>query len=127
MPLKRDRWQYKRLSDSKSGCIAGLREEGWSYKRIGRHLGQSDMVVARNWEQWITEESGGPQNLRNTNEGEKYKSGNVYTKSATSIDLMLLTTFQASGGIKGNHSDTSVRHWYKKLISIKKPTADHIS
>ena len=74
MPLKRDRWQYKRLSDSKSGCIAGLREEGWSYKRIGRHLGQSDMVVARNWQQRITEgrvdHCRGPGYPRNTNEGE---------------------------------------------------------
>ncbi|GFU00406.1 HTH_Tnp_Tc3_2 domain-containing protein [Trichonephila clavipes] len=33
----------------------GLREAGWSNRRIGRHLGQSDMVVARCWQQWITE------------------------------------------------------------------------
>ncbi|GFT55585.1 HTH_Tnp_Tc3_2 domain-containing protein [Trichonephila clavipes] len=32
-----------------------LREAGWSNRRIGRHLGQSDMVVARCWQQWITE------------------------------------------------------------------------
>ncbi|GFU18720.1 transposable element Tc1 transposase [Trichonephila clavipes] len=29
--------------------IAGLREAGWSNRRIGRHLGRSDMVVARCW------------------------------------------------------------------------------
>ena len=34
-----------------------------------------------------------------------YKSGHVCTKIAASIDLTPLTTFQASGGIKGNHSD----------------------
>ncbi|GFU83256.1 transposable element Tc1 transposase [Trichonephila clavipes] len=33
----------------------GLREAGWSNRRIGRHLGRSDMVVARCWQQWITE------------------------------------------------------------------------
>ncbi|GFV26477.1 HTH_Tnp_Tc3_2 domain-containing protein [Trichonephila clavipes] len=32
-----------------------LREAGWSNRRIGRHLGRSDMVVARCWQQWITE------------------------------------------------------------------------
>ncbi|GFW62069.1 HTH_Tnp_Tc3_2 domain-containing protein [Trichonephila clavipes] len=31
------------------------REAGWSNRRIGRHLGRSDMVVARCWQQWITE------------------------------------------------------------------------
>ncbi|GFV87734.1 uncharacterized protein TNCV_780161 [Trichonephila clavipes] len=29
---------------------------GWSNRRIGRHLGRSDMVVARCWQQWITED-----------------------------------------------------------------------
>ncbi|GFV49130.1 hypothetical protein TNCV_236641 [Trichonephila clavipes] len=33
------------------------REAGWSNRRIGRHLGRSDMVVARCWQQWITEGS----------------------------------------------------------------------
>ncbi|GFX59317.1 transposable element Tcb1 transposase [Trichonephila clavipes] len=33
----------------------GLREAGWSNRRIGPHLGRSDMVVARCWQQWITE------------------------------------------------------------------------
>ncbi|GFU91427.1 HTH_Tnp_Tc3_2 domain-containing protein [Trichonephila clavipes] len=34
-------------------CETG--EAGWSNRRIGRHLGRSDMVVARCWQQWITE------------------------------------------------------------------------
>ncbi|GFV76563.1 transposable element Tc1 transposase [Trichonephila clavipes] len=32
------------------------REAGWPNRRIGRHLGRSDMVVARCWQQWITED-----------------------------------------------------------------------
>ncbi|GFV82755.1 transposable element Tcb2 transposase [Trichonephila clavipes] len=32
-----------------------FQEAGWSNRRIGRHLGRSDMVVARCWQQWITE------------------------------------------------------------------------
>ncbi|GFV23620.1 uncharacterized protein TNCV_1583831 [Trichonephila clavipes] len=36
--------------------LSGLRAAGgWSNRRIGRHLGRSDMVVARCWQQWITE------------------------------------------------------------------------
>ncbi|GFV01397.1 transposable element Tcb2 transposase [Trichonephila clavipes] len=55
MPLRRNRRQYEQLTDFDRGLIIGLREAGWSNRRIGRHLGRSDMVVARCWQQWITE------------------------------------------------------------------------
>ncbi|GFU50502.1 transposable element Tc3 transposase [Trichonephila clavipes] len=75
MPLRRNRRQYEQLTDFDRGRIIGLREAGWSNRRIGRHLGRkADMVVARCWQQWITEgrvyrrgESGRP---RNTNDRE---------------------------------------------------------
>ncbi|GFS85824.1 HTH_38 domain-containing protein [Trichonephila clavipes] len=54
----------------------GLREAGWSNRRIGRHLGRSDMVVARCWQQWITEgrvyRRGGSGRPRNTNDREDH-------------------------------------------------------
>ncbi|GFV04291.1 transposable element Tcb2 transposase [Trichonephila clavipes] len=56
MPLRRNRRQYEQLTDFDRGRIIGLREAGWSNRRIGRHLGRSDMVVARCWQQWITED-----------------------------------------------------------------------
>ncbi|GFX45982.1 HTH_Tnp_Tc3_2 domain-containing protein [Trichonephila clavipes] len=55
MPLRRNRRQYEQLTDFDRGRIIGLREAGWSNRRIGRHLGRSDMVVARCWQQWIPE------------------------------------------------------------------------
>ncbi|GFV33392.1 HTH_38 domain-containing protein [Trichonephila clavipes] len=55
MPLRRNRRQYEQLTDFDRGRIIGLREAGWSNRRIGRHLGRSDMVVALCWQQWITE------------------------------------------------------------------------
>ncbi|GFX97859.1 HTH_Tnp_Tc3_2 domain-containing protein [Trichonephila clavipes] len=55
MPLRRNRRQYEQLTDFDRGRIIGLREAGWSNRRIGRYLGRSDMVVARCWQQWITE------------------------------------------------------------------------
>ncbi|GFX72746.1 transposable element Tcb2 transposase [Trichonephila clavipes] len=55
MPLRRNRRQYEQLTDFDRGRIIGLREAGWSNRRIGRHLGWSDMEVARCWQQWITE------------------------------------------------------------------------
>ncbi|GFX34423.1 hypothetical protein TNCV_3656611 [Trichonephila clavipes] len=55
MPLRRNRRQYEQLTDFDRGRIIGLREAGWSNRRIGRPLGRSDMVVLRCWQQWITE------------------------------------------------------------------------
>ncbi|GFT39492.1 hypothetical protein TNCV_685801 [Trichonephila clavipes] len=53
----------------------GLREPGWSNRRNYRHLGRSDMVVARQLrQQWITEgrvyRRGGSRRPRNTNDRE---------------------------------------------------------
>ncbi|GFU85598.1 hypothetical protein TNCV_2585021 [Trichonephila clavipes] len=38
MPLRRNRRQYEQLTDFDRGRIIGLREAGWSNRRIGRHL-----------------------------------------------------------------------------------------
>ncbi|GFW41086.1 transposable element Tc1 transposase [Trichonephila clavipes] len=74
MPLRRNRRQYEQLTDFDRGRIIGLREAGWSNRRIGRHLGRSDMVVARCWQQWITEgrvyRRRGSGRPRNTNDRE---------------------------------------------------------
>ncbi|GFX52162.1 hypothetical protein TNCV_548211 [Trichonephila clavipes] len=58
MPLRRNRRQYEQLTDFDRGRIIGLREAGWSNRRIGRPLGRSDIAVARCWQQWITEGRG---------------------------------------------------------------------
>ncbi|GFY19613.1 HTH_Tnp_Tc3_2 domain-containing protein [Trichonephila clavipes] len=87
MPLRRNRRQYEQLTDFDRGRIIGLREAGWSNRRIGRHLGRSDMVVARCWQQWITEGrvyrrgvSGRP---RNTNDREDRAIRRVATLAPT--------------------------------------------
>ncbi|GFV56666.1 transposable element Tc1 transposase [Trichonephila clavipes] len=87
IPLRRNRRQYEQLTDFDRGRIIGLREAGWSNRRIGRHLGRSDMVVARCWQQWITEgrvyrrgESGRPWN---TNDREDRAIRRVATSAPT--------------------------------------------
>ncbi|GFU88685.1 HTH_Tnp_Tc3_2 domain-containing protein [Trichonephila clavipes] len=58
MPLRRNRRQYEQLTDFDSGRIIGLREAGWSNRRIGRHLGRSDMTssaIKRNHRRRLTE------------------------------------------------------------------------
>ncbi|GFX03807.1 hypothetical protein TNCV_2113791 [Trichonephila clavipes] len=49
MPLRRNRRQYEQLTDFDRGRIISLREAGWSNRRIGRHLGRSD-IIARCWQ-----------------------------------------------------------------------------
>ncbi|GFV11747.1 HTH_Tnp_Tc3_2 domain-containing protein [Trichonephila clavipes] len=86
MPLRRNRRQYEQLTDFDSRII-GLREAGWSNRRIGRHLGRSDMVVARCWQQWITEgrvyRRGGSGRPRNTNDREDRAIRRVATSAPT--------------------------------------------
>ncbi|GFX32913.1 transposable element Tcb2 transposase [Trichonephila clavipes] len=71
----------------KRGRIISLREAGWSNRRIGRHLGRSDMVVARCWQQWITEgrvyRRGGSGRPRNTNDREDHAIRRVATSAPT--------------------------------------------
>ncbi|GFU62238.1 HTH_Tnp_Tc3_2 domain-containing protein [Trichonephila clavipes] len=87
MPLRRNRRQYEQLTDFDRGRIISLREAGWSNRRIGRHLGRSDMVVARCWQQWITEgrvyRHGGSGRPRNTNDREDRAIRRVATSAPT--------------------------------------------
>ncbi|GFX94538.1 HTH_Tnp_Tc3_2 domain-containing protein [Trichonephila clavipes] len=87
MPLRRNRRQYEQLADFDRGRIIGLREAGWSNRRIGRPLGRSDMVVARCWQQWITEgrvyRRGGSGRPRNTNDREDRAIRRVATSAPT--------------------------------------------
>ncbi|GFT08290.1 HTH_Tnp_Tc3_2 domain-containing protein [Trichonephila clavipes] len=87
LPLRRNRRQDEQLTDFDRGRIIGLREAGWSNRRIGRHLGRSDMVVARCWQQWITEgrvyRRGGSGRPRNTNDREDRAIRRVATSAPT--------------------------------------------
>ncbi|GFW36117.1 transposable element Tc1 transposase [Trichonephila clavipes] len=87
MPLRRNRRQYEQLTDFDRGRIIGLREAGGSNRRIGRHLGRSDMVVARCWQQWITGgrvyRRGGSGRPRNTNDREDRAIRRVATSAPT--------------------------------------------
>ncbi|GFU88935.1 transposable element Tc1 transposase [Trichonephila clavipes] len=87
MPLRRNRRQYEQLTDFDRGRIIGLREAGWSNRRTGCHLGRSDMVVARCWQQWITEgrvyRRGGSGRPRNTNDREDRAIRRVATSAPT--------------------------------------------
>ncbi|GFV02228.1 HTH_Tnp_Tc3_2 domain-containing protein [Trichonephila clavipes] len=69
------------------GIVPSPREAGWSNRRIGRHLGRSDMVVARCWQQWITEgrvyRRGGSGRPRNTNDREDRAIRRVATSAPT--------------------------------------------
>ncbi|GFW34318.1 HTH_38 domain-containing protein [Trichonephila clavipes] len=89
---------------------------GWSNRRIGRHLGRSDMVVARCWQQWITEgrvyRRGGSGRPRNTNDREDRAIRRYFgTNNVASIDSTPLTSFQTSSAIKRNHKETTDRSW----------------
>ncbi|GFU82670.1 uncharacterized protein TNCV_2900111 [Trichonephila clavipes] len=132
MSLRRNRRQYEQLTDFDRGRIIGLREAGWSNRRIGRHLGRSDMVVARCWQQWITEgrvyRRGGSGRPRNTNDREDRAIRRVATSAPTtslaSIDSTPLTSFRHPSAIKRNHKETTDRSWLEEPTSAKTLTTD---
>ncbi|GFV53548.1 HTH_Tnp_Tc3_2 domain-containing protein [Trichonephila clavipes] len=82
---------YVSMPDRSSSCIrssgGSTGEAGWSNRRIGRHLGRSDMVVARCFQQWITEgrvyRHGGSGRPRNTNDREDRAIRRVATSAPT--------------------------------------------
>ncbi|GFT97446.1 transposable element Tcb1 transposase [Trichonephila clavipes] len=45
IPLRRFRRHYQQLSQFERGRIIGIREAGWSARRVARQLGRSDCVV----------------------------------------------------------------------------------
>ncbi|GFX27093.1 HTH_Tnp_Tc3_2 domain-containing protein [Trichonephila clavipes] len=53
MPLRRFRRQYEQLSQFEKGRIFGIKEAGWSARRVARQLSCSDCVVRSCWDQWI--------------------------------------------------------------------------
>ncbi|GFV73864.1 HTH_38 domain-containing protein [Trichonephila clavipes] len=125
MPLRRNRRQYEQLTDFDRGRIIGLREAGWSNTRIGRHLGRSDMVVARCWQQWITEckctvaegqDVPGTQMIARIVQSEEWPLRHHHVAS---IDSTPLTSFQTSSAIKRNHKETTDRSWLEEPTSAK--------
>ncbi|GFU87197.1 uncharacterized protein TNCV_1059091 [Trichonephila clavipes] len=134
MHLRRNRRQYEQLTDFDRGRIIGLREAGWSNRRIGRHLGRSDMVVARCWQQWITEgrvyRRGGSGRPRNTNDREDRAIRRVATSAPTTSLASIqrhLPPFQTSSAIKRNHKETTDRSWLEEPTSAKTLTTDPTS
>ncbi|GFS53217.1 HTH_38 domain-containing protein [Trichonephila clavipes] len=124
MPLRRNRRQYEQLTDFDRGRIIGLREAGWSNRRIGRHLGRSDMVVARCWQQWITEgrvyRRGGSGRPRNTNDREDRAIRRVATSAPTtslaSIQRRLLPDIRCH---QEKPKETTDRSWLGEPTSAK--------
>ncbi|PRD21319.1 UNVERIFIED_CONTAM: hypothetical protein NCL1_52061 [Trichonephila clavipes] len=45
MPSQRFRRPYRQLNDFKCARILGMREVGWSYRAIDRHLQRTDISV----------------------------------------------------------------------------------
>ncbi|GFU76136.1 hypothetical protein TNCV_276781 [Trichonephila clavipes] len=132
MPLRRNRRQYEQLTDFDRGRIIAS-EKGWSNRRIGRPPRSSDKVVARCWQQWITEgrvyRRGGSGRLRNTNDREDRAIRRVATSAPTTslASIQRHLPFQTSSAIKRNHKETTDRSWLEEPTSAKTLTTDPTS
>jgi hypothetical protein len=57
MPRRRTRSSFTHLDAFERGRIVGLREAGWSYRRIAAHIGHDATSVMRCWRRWVDEAS----------------------------------------------------------------------
>ncbi|GFV32728.1 HTH_Tnp_Tc3_2 domain-containing protein [Trichonephila clavipes] len=53
MPHRRIRAHYKQLSEFERGRIIGLKEGGWTNRRIARHMGRRHAAIRRYWQEWV--------------------------------------------------------------------------
>lgn len=53
MPRCIIRAHYEQLSEFDRGRIIGLKEAGWTNRRIARHLSRSDATIRRCWQGWV--------------------------------------------------------------------------
>lgn len=53
MPRRQVREQYAQMSAFERGRMVGLKEAGWSNRRIARHLDRSDATIRRCWQEWV--------------------------------------------------------------------------
>ncbi|GFV23030.1 HTH_Tnp_Tc3_2 domain-containing protein [Trichonephila clavipes] len=53
MPHRRIRVHYEQLSEFERGRIIGLREGGWTNRRIAGHMGRSDAAIRKGWQEWM--------------------------------------------------------------------------
>ena len=57
MPLRRVPTPVEQLKPFERGRIVGLREAGWTYRRIVAHVGHNVSVVSRCFQHWSVEHS----------------------------------------------------------------------
>ncbi|GFW48827.1 HTH_38 domain-containing protein [Trichonephila clavipes] len=110
------------------------REAGWPNRRIGRHLGRSDMVVARCWQQWITEgrvyRRGGSGRPRNTNDREDRAIRRVATSAPTTSLASIQRHLPPSRHPVPSREtirETTDRSWLEEPTSAKTLTTDPTS
>ncbi|GFU90613.1 HTH_38 domain-containing protein [Trichonephila clavipes] len=132
---RRNRRQYEQLTTLIGGRIIASQKQVGRIGRIGPpHSVGAMSVVARCWQQWITEgrayRRGGSGRPRNTNDREDRairRVGHFGTNNVASIDSTPLTSFQTSSAIKRNHKETTDRSWLEEPTSAKTLTTDPTS
>ena len=53
MPRIQVRVQYAQILEFERRHVIGLKEAGWSYRRIARHLSRSGATIRQCWQEWV--------------------------------------------------------------------------
>ncbi|GFU70330.1 HTH_Tnp_Tc3_2 domain-containing protein [Trichonephila clavipes] len=127
MPRHRIRAHYEQLSEFERGRIIGLKEAGWATHRINRHIGRSNAVIRRCWQEWMEnvrfqrhDGSGPPR-------ATAHQEDKLIVRSAvTELDSSLSTNRRTTRTriVHHEHSQTADRAKFT-LVPIATPPAIH--
>ncbi|KFM65011.1 Transposable element Tc3 transposase, partial [Stegodyphus mimosarum] len=53
MPRMQMHERYAQMLEFERGRVIGLKEAGWSYRRIARYLRRNDATIRRYWQEWV--------------------------------------------------------------------------
>lgn len=93
MPRQRGREPYVQLTDFERGRIVGMREAGWTYRRIAQHVGREVSTVHRCCRQWSAEGARarrpgtGPQRRTDARQDRRILRSAVGDRTATSQQI----------------------------------------
>ncbi|GFT04264.1 HTH_Tnp_Tc3_2 domain-containing protein [Trichonephila clavipes] len=115
-PVHKDTFQQlknvhnEQLSEFKKYHIIGLKEKGYANRRIAHHLGRSDAVIRRCWQEWVDSVRFQLHDGSGQSRSTVHRKDRLIVRSAVTAPLSLSTTRRAT------RSQVSIMSFHRCLI-----------
>ena len=128
MPRCRIRAHYEQISEFDRGRIIGLKEAGWTNRRIARHLSRSNATIRRCWQGWVENGRVQRQDDSGWHRATTGCKDRVIVRSVVTAPSSSLSTIRRSNpntSVHHDHSQTVEREKSKFATTIM-PTYNHL-